>query len=465
MDEKRRNRSGRTSQDAIEVDESPTDDSSPTASSKRQRQEEVPDSAKGSAVLYTQGGSIEVCPIKLLATHEDEKARKIHWEQTANRLDWSYSQCWTLREMLGLDRHIDDNYGDDKIDWLVISNFIVDFDFLLSELPEIVCIPSVIVIYGHADDADGINKWRQRATNSKVEFLRRDPSDGRLSTSNPLSISIPFGCHHTKLFLVGYSSGRLRVIVHTTNLRYADVHRKCQGAFLQDFFLKEDEYKTSEFEETLISYISTYRYLNRHAWQVSDPEQCSLMDQISKYDFATAKGVLIPSSPGFHSAQGGASWGYLAVRKAIQDILPKSLRGGSIVCQFSSIGSLSENYLKSLWSAWDTMGNRPVRFQLIYPTYQEIKESVEGLRGGGSVPGTCKNVGKSFLQPLWHKWNSSSSMNKTLGKGQNVPHIKTYYQVDEQGQNMHWFMLGSHNLSKGMSWRWYFLPTVAFFGV
>ena len=41
-----------------------------------------------------------------------------------------------------------------------------------------------------------------------------------------------------------------------------------------------------------------------------------------------------------------------------------------------------------------------------------------------------------------------------MNKGRNVPHIKTYYQVNdgqqqEQGKTMHWFVLGSHNLSKG----------------
>jgi hypothetical protein len=33
-------------------------------------------------------------------------------------------------------------------------------------------------------------------------------------------------------------------------------------------------------------------------------------------------------------------------------------------------------------------------------------------------------------------------------KGKHVPHIKTYYQVDEENKGMHWFMIGSHNLSK-----------------
>ena len=165
------------------------------------------------------------------------------------------------------------------------------------------------------------------------------------------------------------------------------------------------------------------------------------------------------------------TWEYKAVRKAIKAFGPKvpssstvGGRSGSLVCQFSSIGSLSEKYLKTLWEAWNVTRSGLPRFQLVYPTHQEIVQSVEGIQGGGSVPGTCKNVEKPFLQSLWHKWNSSSSTNTSLNhnmdKGRNVPHIKTYYQVvddEQQGKSMHWFMLGSHNLSKGRSAQFFFV--------
>lgn len=463
------------------------------------------DIASGATAQETKGNLIHPCPIKLLATQQDEDARKAHYEKTNNKDHWSYHHCWTLREMLGLDRHTEDEYGPGSIDWMVVSNFIVDFRYLLHEMPEFVSIPTVLVIYGHADDPAGIEAWKGAAAgvDSHVDFVRRDPSDRRGSPSNPLPVSIPFGCHHTKLFLVGYASGRLRVIVHTSNLRFNDVHLKCQGAFLQDFWPKseEQELSTSDFEESLISYLSTYRYLEQRTWkQRSQPSSsttgsspldtypCSLMDQISKYNFSTAKGVLIPSAPGFHAPKPrGPCWGYLKVRQAIVQKANNNLRSinggggaGSIVCQFSSIGSLSEKYLKSLWDAWDvnsvlksngtaaaassgqSQQEKP-RFQLIYPTYGEIASSVEGLSGGGSVPGNSRNVGKSFLQALFHKWTSrkktEQNNNITMGKGQNVPHIKTYYQVcvvDDHHQHgsaaaapgMHWFVLGSHNLSK-----------------
>lgn len=50
----------------------------------------------------------------------------------------------------------------------------------------------------------------------------------------------------------------------------------------------------------------------------------------------------------------------------------------------------------------------PQGFQLIWPTVQDIRDSVEGWRGGASVPGPSKNVNKPFLQPYWHRCSARS---------------------------------------------------------
>jgi Tyrosyl-DNA phosphodiesterase len=59
-----------------------------------------------------------------------------------------------------------------------------------------------------------------------VTFVKRSPQEDAGSDSNPIRMNgqIPpkmrYGCHHTKMFIVGYSSGRLRVNIHTSNLRH-----------------------------------------------------------------------------------------------------------------------------------------------------------------------------------------------------------------------------------------------------
>ena len=40
---------------------------------------------------------------------------------------------------------------------------------------------------------------------------------------------------------------------------------------------------------------------------------------------------------------------------------------------------------------------------LVWPTVQEVRDSVEGYAAGGSIPGTVANVTKPFLQSLWRR--------------------------------------------------------------
>jgi tyrosyl-DNA phosphodiesterase 1 len=95
---------------------------------------------------------------------------------------------------------------------------------------------------------------------------------------------------------------------------------------------------------------------------------------------------------------------------------------------------------------------------LVFPTPDDIRNSVEGYSGGGTVPSSKNNVYKPFLKPLWHRWTSPLSVSSPttwpLLKPNNVPHIKTYYQLmggggdDRDESSMQWFCLTSHNLSK-----------------
>jgi tyrosyl-DNA phosphodiesterase 1 len=96
------------------------------------------------------------------------------------------------------------------------------------------------------------------------------------------------------------------------------------------------------------------------------------------------------------------------------------------------------------------------KLMLIYPTVTEIRDSVEGYAGGGSVPGRRSNLHKPFLLPLYCRWSSpsprhslpSSESPNPLHKPLNVPHIKTYYQISQDELGMDWFCITSHNLSK-----------------
>ena len=375
----------------------------------------------------------------------------------------------------------------------------------------------------------------------------------------------------------------MRVIVHTANLRYDDLYRKCQGAYIQDFPFKCDTStdvnvevsadisastcsttrrtgRTSDFEESLNYYMDSYGYHKPSHWQEgsrtnSHLQPCTstrthtdkaltLKQLIALYDFSGANAILIPSIPGYHKLNlpEAQMQGYLKLKNAIGkctrdsssacshinngkgdgdgdgDIISGSANSecnaGPVVCQFSSIGSLSEKWLKEFISSLTlpksfksgsthtgthartpedvhtnthavhkkqkTQAKRNIytkndakqmmltesTVKLVYPTAEDIRCSVEGYRGGGTVPGKLKNVSKSFLRPLFCKWDAeggadasaSSGTNarvhsfetrkNPLHKGNYVPHIKSYYQLASDRSSMEWFVLGSHNLSK-----------------
>ena len=171
--------------------------------------------------------------------------------------------------------------------------------------------------------------------------------------------------------------------------------------------MKSDLHIGSEFEDSLSFYLESYRFKTSRAW-IKGSEECSLVSQLRKYDFSTALGVLIPSVPGFHNPNSRQRVGYIKIQQAIKN-MHKSYHSNKnfhisspIVCQFSSIGSLSIKYLNELYQAWNIASFHPVKqnntrdayqnFEFVYPTVKEINESVEGVVGGLSVPGRKQNV-------------------------------------------------------------------------
>jgi len=118
----------------------------------------------------------------------------------------------TLRQMVGID---DDRgkrrNGRRRYHWLFVFNFLVDITYLIESLsPEIFAFRRVVVFYGNCggddDDDTGMELWRRalRGSGNTVEFVRVVPTDPPRSRTNPLSTKMRYGCHHTKMFLLGY---------------------------------------------------------------------------------------------------------------------------------------------------------------------------------------------------------------------------------------------------------------------
>eukprot|EP00804_Cyclotella_cryptica_P021741 CCRYP_012899-RA/>CCRYP_012899-RA protein AED:0.02 eAED:0.02 QI:303/1/1/1/1/1/2/90/665 len=477
--------------------------------------------------------------------------------QSAPRPESTKRYFQTLRQTIGFDSPPGTSPTEREFQWLVICNYCIDIHYFLREtLPEILSFKRVVVFYGDAgpdNGRGGMDHWREmlRGSGNTVEFVRFVPSDPPRSVTNPLDMKIPYGVHHTKMFLVGYDESRqqannggsgcwqsmIRVVVHTANLMQQDIEWKTQGLYSQDFPLKRDNIDVvsssnqkmqqaetnqpaagkkrgwpfedeapQQFEDDLVSYMESYRYSTRQSWCASQQstassthsqstltdKDMSLVNLIRQYDYSSAYVVLIPSVPGKHLISRGDSFGYLKLRKAIRETVcshhshsraievssakskPSSQQARSpIICQFSSLGSLSTKWLNDFISSIDAHGSSDVqpentksgmslenKVKIVWPTVEEIRNSIEGYRGGGSVPATSKNVNKDFLLPLYHRWSkrvvseSVGKQNNTdpLGMAKDVPHIKTYMQLSHPANDdppfIEWLCLTSHNLSK-----------------
>jgi hypothetical protein len=108
-------------------------------------------------------------PVKLFATLQDEELRKILKDSSSSNSSnddadhvvhqhWSMDHCWTLREMMGLDRmsgiyeetnsaNVNAAASCGGMDFVLITTYLLDVDFLISELPELVDCPTTIIVY------------------------------------------------------------------------------------------------------------------------------------------------------------------------------------------------------------------------------------------------------------------------------------------------------------------------------
>ena len=131
--------------------------------------------------------------IKLFATIGiDDSSGQRHGQHPGVPFVGEY--CRTLRDILGFNDKLQQGTGT-SMDWLVVSNYIVDFAFLLDEVPELLSCPTTVVFYGATSQVSAIDAWRQCCTNEKdgscsVHFQQLCPSDPPLTSTNPLPFSV-----------------------------------------------------------------------------------------------------------------------------------------------------------------------------------------------------------------------------------------------------------------------------------
>ncbi|QCD91881.1 tyrosyl-DNA phosphodiesterase 1 isoform X1 [Vigna unguiculata] len=315
----------------------------------------------------------------------------------------------------------------------ILSNYMVDIDWLIPACPALSKVPHVLVIHGESD--------------GRVECIKRS-KPAKWILHKP-SLPISFGTHHSKAMLLIYPQG-VRVIVHTANLIYVDWNNKSQGLWMQDFPWKDQNSPSngSGFENDLVEYLSMLKWPE---FSVKLPSLGSVSicpSFFRKFDYSDARVRLIASVPGYHSGSSLKRWGHMKLRSLLQECtFDEEFKKSPLVYQFSSLGSLDEKWMTELASSMSaglSKDKTPLGMgepQIIWPTVEDVRCSLEGYAAGSAVPSPLKNVEKAFLKKYWAKWKADHT-----GRGRAMPHIKTFARYNNQ--NLAWFLLTSANLSK-----------------
>ncbi|ALC38575.1 gkt [Drosophila busckii] len=335
----------------------------------------------------------------------------------------------TLQEIL------DESLG--EIESTVQINFMVDIGWLLGHyyFAGILEKP-LLVLYGdESPELLGIGKFKPQVTAIKV------------------NMPTPFATSHTKMMLLGYADGSMRVVISTANLYEDDWHNRTQGLWISPKLTPLPEgadtaagESATGFKQDLMLYLVEYKLSQLQPW----------IARIRKSDCSAVNVFFVGSVPGGHreSTVRGHPWGCarlgsLLAKHAtpIDDRIP-------VVCQSSSIGSLGPNvqpwiqqdFVNNLRKDSTTVGRlrQMPPFKMIYPSFGNVSRSHDGMLGGGCLPyGKQTNDKQPWLKTHLQQWKSSDRH-----RSQAMPHIKTYTRFNLEDQCVYWFVLTSANLSK-----------------
>ncbi|NXC40322.1 TYDP1 phosphodiesterase, partial [Penelope pileata] len=318
-------------------------------------------------------------------------------------------------------------------------NYCIDVPWLVRQYPQEYRKKPLLIVHGEKRE-------------SKAELLAQARPFENISFCQA-KLDIAFGTHHTKMMLLLYEEG-LRVVIHTSNLIADDWHQKTQGIWLSPLYPRLPQGKSgsageseTNFKSDLISYLTAYNSPALKEW----------IDLIQEHDLSETRVYLLGSTPGRYQGTDKEKWGHLRLRKLLKEHASSipAKESWPVVGQFSSIGSmgadgskwLCSEFLESLVAAGSgvtALLKCDVPIHLVYPTVNNVRQSLEGYPAGGSLPYSIQTAQKQlWLHSYFHKWSAEVS-----GRSHAMPHIKTYMRPSHDFQKIAWFLVTSANLSK-----------------
>lgn len=162
---------------------------------------------------------------------------------------------------------------------------------------------------------------------------------------------------------------------------------------------------------------------------------------------------LVTSIPGtYHETAGtGYPHGHCRVAWLLSKYSSPIDESSAIVAQSSSLGSfgsspdvwLTNEFLNSFRRDTQSTGLRKLpNIRIIYPSFNNVANSHDGLLGGGCLPyGNQVHQKQLWLNDFLYQWRSDCRH-----RSKAMPHIKTYARWSEK--KLFWYLLTSANLSR-----------------
>jgi tyrosyl-DNA phosphodiesterase-1 len=222
----------------------------------------------------------------------------------------------------------------------------------------------------------------------------------------------------------------------------------------------------------------------------------NMTKQLKDYDFSSVRAAFIGSAPSRQKPAAAkpseqTSFGWLGLQEVLSTvpIVTKSEATTSpphIVMQVSSIATLgaAPTWLSQFQSALacstsvqsaasnffsknnvsNSRGEKALRpkFNIIFPTPDEIRTSLDGYESGASIHTKLQSQQQQkqleYLHPIFCHWkglpaasqsSSQAQQQRQAMRGPAAPHIKTYIRFsDQKHKTIDWAMVTSANLSK-----------------
>lgn len=307
----------------------------------------------------------------------------------------------------------------------------------------------------------------------------------------------PFGTHHTKGMVLFRHDELAQVIVHTANMIEQDWRNLSQGVWLSPLLPRSASPVSKETSGVLPVIGSGSRFKRDFMAYLRHYEHrtASLVSQLEKYDFSAIKAALVAHVPakfdGRETEPSVQLWGWPALKRTLESISPQKLpeqhsniqSPPHIVCQVSSIASLSEKWIRdtlfaalaktSTPAAISTRNSRTTsfyqarpRYSIIFPTATEIRTCLDGYAAGASIHCKLQNAQQrkqfEIMKPHLCHWNAEHSRSAATSNGTSpyprtgkalrgpaAPHIKTFIRFSDSTaqKTIDWALLTSANLS------------------